>query len=762
MAEQETKQGSGIYESPEDIAKGRAGYVRRWLEAIELAGNEEKDWRKYAEEAQKVYESADDAPTGKRFNLFYSYIETVCPSLYNSQPVPDIRRRFADKDPVAKEGADTIERILSYSIDEYDFDAQITEGVFDLSTKGRGIARVVYNAEDNGAQTVECAVVPWATFRRGPARVWAETPWVAFAVYLSRESLRELSPEHGDEVPLDTMIDKDGNFKEAANGDNPESDIFRRAMVWQIWDKDKRMVRYIAPGYAADQVAEIEDPLNLKQFFPIPRPMMTGKVSGRMVPLAPFKIMKPILEEIDNLSRRISKLVKTLRPRGLGPPGVDQDRWAAADDGEIAEVTDVAKFLQEGGGMAMEKLIAWFPLEPTIKAIEQLYIRREQAKLELFEVGGQADIMRGQSDPNETLGAQDIKQRWGSLRLQKAQAEVQRFLRDLFRLKSELIAEKFTPQNLAVMSGVDLSQPEAMQKWDATLKLIKDDKMRGYRIDIETDSTIRGDASRNMEAMSQFVQGTAQYFTALAPAVETGAVNMEAAITIYSAFARNFKLGKEVDATLDSLKEQAAAQAKQQAAQGPPPDPEMVKVQAQIEGDKAKMQLEAQKAQQDGQLKQQQAMTDAQLKEREFELKKQIALMEAELKRVIAMEDMQMKKQVASEEVGMKRQVADNDMQVKAKTADADVRIKAKTADADHKLKAEGKIGAPGQINMEQKNPEMVKAMTEIGKLIASGQSQTAELIAKSNANVVKAITAPKSVTTPDGRTYTSQTRSIN
>ena len=775
MADTEAQQNAGVLESEDDI-KTKAAFVRRWLDAIELSSKEEKDWRKTSAEAREVYEAGEKAPTGTAFNLYYSYIETVCPSLHNSTPVPDIRRRFNDKDPVAKDAADTIERIISYSIDEYDFDDVLGDSVFDLATAGRGVARIKYMADliedgsDVGAQSVECENIPWASFRRGPARKWADVPWVAFVDYMDKETLKGLNPNI--DVPLNFVVDKDGNYKDGAEQDDPENDIFKRALVWTIWDKATRKVHFIAPSYPDDVIASVDDPLGLKQFFPIPRPMMTGKASGRLVPLSPYKILKPQVKEIDDLSKRIAKLVKTLRPRGLGPAGVDVDKWAGADDGEIVEVSDVAKWLQEGGSGVMDKLIAWFPLDPAIKAIQELYMRREQAKMEFFEVGGQADIMRGQSNPNEKLGTQQIKQNWGSLRLKKAQAEVQRFARDLFRLKAEIIAEKFTPENLGVMAGVNLTpppppnDPQAMpqyqaamqtfqkeqQDWFETLKLLKDEKMRGYRIDVETDSTIRGDAARNQEAMSMFVQGTAQYFAALAPAVEAGAINMEAAISIYSAFCRNFKLGKEVDATLDQLKEQAAEQAAAQAQQGPPPDPEAEKVKAQIEGDKAKLQLEVEKAKLDGQMKQQQAMTDAQLKEREFELKREIALMEAELKRVIAMEDMQMKKQMASEDVGLKKQVAHED-----------IKIKEKTAENDRKLKAQGKDGGTKVHNGPGIDGEEVgRAIEALGKMLSQSQQQTAQLIAQGNQQVVRALTAPKSVTTPDGRTYTAQTGTLN
>lgn len=772
MADTEAQQEAGTLESPEDV-KTKAAFVRRWLDAINLSSEEEKSWRKTSEEARQVYEAGEDAPTGTAFNLYYSYIETVCPSLYNSSPVPDIRRRFNDKDPIAKEGADTIERVISYSIDEYDFDDTFGDAVFDLATTGRGVARVKYIPEliedgsDVGAQSVECECVPWASFRRGPARKWGDVPWIAFADYMDKDSLKKLNPAI--EVPLNYVTDKNGDHKEGAEQDDPEKDIFKRALVWTIWDKDTRKVIFIAPSYPDDVITSVDDPLGLKQFFPTPRPMMTGKASGRLVPLSPYKILKPQVKEIERLTIRINKLIKTLRPRGLGPDGVDVEKWASADDGEIVQVSDVAKWLTEGGAGAMDKLIAWFPMDPTVKAIQELYTRREQAKLEFFEVGGQADIMRGQSNPNETLGAQQKKENWGSLRLKKAQAEVQRFARDLFRLKAEIIAEKFTPANLGVMAGINLQTGNAeqdaltAQKWDATLKLIKDEKMRGYRIDVETDSTIRGDATRNQESMAQFVAGSGQYFTAVAPMVEAKAMSKTAAIKIYSAFCRNFKLGKEVDAELDKLAEDALKADEAEAQQGPPPNPEMEKVKAQIEGDKAKLQIEGQKAQLDAQVKtqtmqmdqqtaQQKAALDMEKMQQEMALKREIAIMEFQLKRDLAMEEMQMKKQIASEDVGLKKQVAHED-----------IKIKEKTAENDRKLKAQGKDGGTKVHNGPGVDADEIgKALEGLGKMLTQSQQQTAQLIAAGNQQVVKALTAPKTVTTPDGRTYTAQTGRLN
>ena len=49
-----TDQPEGTREGPDD-AKGDDEFVRLWLDAIELADKEEKDWRDDAENAVKIY-----------------------------------------------------------------------------------------------------------------------------------------------------------------------------------------------------------------------------------------------------------------------------------------------------------------------------------------------------------------------------------------------------------------------------------------------------------------------------------------------------------------------------------------------------------------------------------------------------------------------------------------------------------------------------------------------------------------------------------
>ena len=176
MTDSDNQAQAGHYERPEEASSGKA-LVNLWLDAIELSAKEESDWLKDGKEAFQVYTADEAALKGTTFNLYFANVETTVPALYNSTPIPDVRRRFNDKDPVAKDGSDAIERVLSYVVDEYDFDDVIRAAVYHYTVAGRGVVRVTYQAhmqqigmdpmtgepvEDVGAQTVACRTVPWA------------------------------------------------------------------------------------------------------------------------------------------------------------------------------------------------------------------------------------------------------------------------------------------------------------------------------------------------------------------------------------------------------------------------------------------------------------------------------------------------------------------------------------------------------------------------------------------------------------------------
>jgi hypothetical protein len=693
---------SATYETKAESQESDADFVRFWLDAIEAASREEKEFRDDGEDVIQIYRGEKDSET--EFNIVYSNVETLLPAIYNSTPVPDVRRRFGDRDAIGKTIADLLERGLSYSLDSYDFDATMRSVIFDSALPGRGVARVRYipymdeTGEAVAYEEAACEYVPWKHFRHGSARVWDEVPWIAFEHFLSRDQLRQLNEELADEVQLDCST-------RGESAPEDKSDIFKRARVWEVWDKDSKEAIFIATGYTDAALSRQPDPLGLTGFYPIPRPIQPISTPGKLCPVTPYRAYKKLAEELNSVTQRIQKLVKQIKVKGGYPSGgQDVSALANADDGEIVALQGLEAFVSSNGDV--NKMIAWWPIEPQVKALAQLYQQRELIKQTIYEVTGLSDIVRGASMASETATAQQIKAQWGSLRIQRLQAEVQRFARDLFRLKAEIFATKFDLKNLSLITGIPVlpqqqiamaqQQAAALQQQQQPVppqlqealkaapleqveQIMRSDLMRSYKIDVESDSTIRADLTRNQEQMSGFIQGTAQYMQA-ALALAQGGMAREPLVEIYSAFARQFKLGKQAEDALDRMAEMA------KQPQEPKPDPEQQKM--EMEGKRLEMQAQAdqQKAAADMQLKQ----TDQQLAVQKMQADMAMAQERAQFDMALAREkmaqDYQLKQMELSANLELKRAEAAQNIELARENAVAKFALDKQSADAKNEL----------------------------------------------------------------------------
>jgi hypothetical protein len=758
------------YETKDEALKSDASFVTFWLDAIDAAGKEEKDWRESAQKVLDIYRGEDKGET--EFNIVYSNVETLLPAIYNSTPVPDVRRRFGDRDPIAKTVADMLERAISYSLDSYDFDNTMRNVLFDSAVPGRGVARVRYipymgEDEQVAYEEATCEYVPWKHFRHGAARVWDEVPWICFEHFLSRDQLRQINPELAEQVQLDCSTKG-----EDAEAKPDESDVFKRARVWEIWDKDQKEVVFIATGYRQEALSRQSDPLGLTGFYPIPRPVQPISTPGKLCPVTPYTAYKTLAEELNSITLRIRKLVRQIRVKaGYASMGADLDALARADDGELVPLANLEAIAAGGGDL--NKLLAWWPIEPQVKALAQLYTQREAIKQTIYEVTGISDIVRGSTMASETATAQQIKAQWGSLRIQRLQAEVQRFARDLFRLKAEIFATKFDIKNLSMITSIpvlpmaQIQQAQAMaaqaeqmgqpvpDELKQALKaaplepveqIMKSDLMRAYKIDVESDSTIRADLTRNQEQMSYFVQGTAQYMRAAVAVAQVG-VPVEPLVEIYSAFARNFKLGKQAEDALDRMGEEA------RQPKPPRPDPEMEKA-------KMQMQMEQMKLQSTQQLEQ--AKLQGQMQLEQVKLQGQMQMEDAKMQSQFALEQqrMELDREKVGMQLGFEQQKMQADYSLKSSAQEADIAIKREGQAADQELAREAQAMTPAQ-NGDTPGPRSKKAaMGPIGDAIkALGEmmieqsakaeqrhAESMDAIAAGQAQMVQIMAAPQKV----------------
>ncbi|WP_375764226.1 hypothetical protein ACE10X_13165 [Bradyrhizobium sp. Pha-3] len=147
---------------------------------------------------------------------------------------------------------------------------------------------------------------------------------------------------------------------------------------------------------------------------------------------------------------------------------------------------------------------------------------------------------------------------------------------------------------------------------DAVVQLLRNERMRGFRIDIETDSLVEADQAQEKQDATEFVTAMASFFKEFGPIVQQMPPLAPLASGMLQFAVRRHKVGQE----LEDLIEKTMGNVAQHLANPPPPQPspdEQIKMQtAQIKGqaEAQKAQAAIQQTQIDGQAKQAAARVD--------------------------------------------------------------------------------------------------------------------------------------------------------
>lgn len=461
-------------ETRADLGNDPGADVRFWLQQLKLAEREQKTWIERGRKIVKRYrdERTNRGKENAKFNILWSNVETLKPILYGRTPKPDVERRHKNDDPIARLGAEILERALGYEDDLDEFDAVMIQVVEDRLLPGRGVARVYYEPQFGAPETdpeaddregrpqyrpvigerAPVRYVFWEDYRESPARNAAEVWWVAYRAYLTRDELVErFGKKLGAAVPLDYA--PKGMEDTGGEDGRPQADAFKKAQVWEIWDRRRRQTVWLAPGYTASVLDSQDDPLGIPSFFPSPKPLCATTTNETSIPVADYSEYQDQAIELDILTARIDRLQGALKVAGL---------YAASNKAEIQQlidgdtenrlipVEDWAAFADKGG---LRDMIAWLPIEQIAAVLIQLYDARDRVQRTLYQITGMADILRGETNPNETLGAQQLKSQFATRRISMAQKEVARFARDLMRLRGFVMARHFSPETLTLMTG---------------------------------------------------------------------------------------------------------------------------------------------------------------------------------------------------------------------------------------------------------------------------------------------------------------------
>jgi hypothetical protein len=504
----------------------KSARVSAWLSEIEKA-HTAGDMNQYNERCRIIrkryrYEGSATVKT-RKFQLLWSNIEAMKSSVYGKPPHGTVSRRYRDADPVGRVACEVLERAINFTFDNSNFDAVFKQVRDDFLLYARGCARIYYEPEyetkddlnediedaedvqdssgirtggaaastDRGEKSglskgssereedgrslafenVTIRFVQRADFRHQQARTWEEVQWLAFRAHLTRDEVRKrFGKKIGDEISLDS------NPADSVDGEHqgPSSKSGAKATIWEIWDKAKNKVLWIAKNWP-DVLEEGAPYLDLDGFYPCPRPAYGTLTPDSLVPVPDYIFYQDQCEEIDQLTARIGALSDALKlvgfypggPTGEGAPEVEK-AFAPGFENKMIAVQSWDAFKQGGGGPP----VVFLPIDQVIKILEGCVKLRQQLVEDVYQIIGIPDIMRGATDPQETEGAQQLKSQFGGTRIRDRQQEIARFCRDVSRLVGQVIAMYCSPATIQKMTNITLptNQDVMMAQLQAALK----------------------------------------------------------------------------------------------------------------------------------------------------------------------------------------------------------------------------------------------------------------------------------------------------
>ena len=594
-----------------------------WLDRLNAYKSKFEKWYKTCENVDKQYCRKDRADSADReYAIFWANVEVLKPATYARPPAPVVAPRFKDSNPVAREASEVLERALITTFEQADIDDLLRQVRDEYLRYGRGTAWVRLVA----GERVEYDHVGHQDFAHELKKNWREVTWVARRAWLDRESGVE---RFGDAFKMVPLKKQDENSAVEKKDDC--------APVWEIWCKKSGMVYWVAEDH--NEILDEQPPMfDLKEFWPCPKPAFGTLEPKSLVPVPEIKQYKDQIEEINEYTARIAAVSESLKLRGFYAAGAGD--VATAIEAAMKSMDDRALLVPISsfaalGGSSFKDSIVWVPIAEAVTLVRELVSLRRVVIEDVYQITGISDIVRGQSDPNETMGAQQLKSQWGSMRIRERQAEIARVARDLTRMSGEMLAEHCPPETLAEMSQLTL--PTAMQKQQAEMlaaqaqqmqqpvskevsailkrpssdevfAFLSNDRARGFVIEIETDSTIQPDEDAEKQRRIEFVTSVGGLFQQAAPLVMQAPILGKFVVEVMKFAAGGFRAGRPLEASLDELGQQIEGMAEQAAQpQEPPPDPaiELKKAElelkraeaaARVEIDREKLKLEAEKA----------------------------------------------------------------------------------------------------------------------------------------------------------------------
>ena len=707
-------------------------------EFAKWSGRTDKILRRYRDERQVNSMQS-------RYNMLWANVQTLKAATFSRMPKPDVSRRFKDNDPIGRVASMILERAMDFEITHYeDLKHCLEASVYDRFLGGRGTAWVRYEPKiesqdyevseqdeesDEAAEYLDSEAAPvdyvhWKDFGHEPARTWDEVSKVWRKVYMTRQALTErFGEELGNKVPLDSSPD-DQKYKDSDG-------IGKKGLIIELWDRETKKVLWISKSLN-EILDERDDPLELEEFFPCPKPLYSTITNESLVPIPDFTLYQDQANALDVLSTRISGLIDALKVRGVydaSEPTL-QRLFTEGENNTLIPVKNWPAFSEKQG---LRGAIDIVDITPIAMALKNAYEAMSQLKQEIYDITGISDIIRGQSNVIETATSAQIKSQFASLRLKEYQDAVACYASRILKIKAQVICGQFQPETLVKIGGVAQLSPDDQALVPQAIAMLKDNPMRTFRIEVATDSMLYQDEQQEKEDRVAFLGAVGTYLEKTVQAAQSMPSEATPLLMDMLKFGvTGYRVGRALEGEFDNVVDAIKEQAKQ--PKQPKPDPAMEKV-------KADLQIAQQKAQLEIQTRQTELQNQSQVREHEIQLEAQRNQAQAQLSAQLDAQKTEFEK--------WKTQL-DNETKIVIAELEAKTKLKQQYMTANPMSDPLIDVGVDGNLHLSDEISGVLHAVnTNVAELIQANHMHNQELAAKQQAAheaLVEHMTRPKTV----------------
>lgn len=635
----------------ESAEAGKPKASRNWLALIVDSQRYFQFYQDKADGIDKQYANLERLAADAKdpeFQLFWANIAVLGPSIYSRPPVSVVVPRFKDRKPLPRAAAELLERATNVAFDIEDIDSVMRAIRDDITVSARGVAWLRYETSGKGAKFTERVCIDQADrkdFAHDPAQKWKEVDWVAKRSWLAKPAMRKRFKKHSGDAYKDCTYTKRKDDDDDAGA--MKAGVWelwsksRNKVVWVSPGCDV-VLDECEPHLTLEGFFPCPRPaystLQRRTLIPVPD-MLLYKDQ--------LEEINSLTARIAALTDALR--VRGFYPGGAGEIGdAIEIAIKRTDDNQV--LVPIHSWKMIGDSTNVKDLIVWLPLDMIAKTVTGLVALRKQLIDDVYQITGLSDIMRGQTAASETLGAQNLKSQYGQIRIRDRQDEMVRMARDITRITAEIMAENFEQETLLDMSQLDMmtdalirkqieplqqqlnhlqadlrnaqTDPEVQQMAkanpqhaqqvmaqvqgqaqqlqaqigqlgkvptiEAVMKMLREQKVRPFVLDIETDSTIAPDENAHKQRANEFTTAFGGFMKEALPLVQTMPEAAPVAAQMMKFVTGQFRAGREMEGIIDQFADAMVTR----AGQPKPPDPKMAEAQAKQQAEQAKTQAD--------------------------------------------------------------------------------------------------------------------------------------------------------------------------